>query len=111
MTSLHVKSHHHKSQQKTEYIITSYHISIHADADADAADTQPVTSLTYQPEIPQDITSHNITSNAIVTLNYSRSHSNRDSTITVTAQSSPMQHCYLLCDIIIILTTLCYWLS
>ena len=48
---------------------------IHADADAAATDTQPLTSLTYQPDIPQDITSHHITSHAIVTLNYSHSTS------------------------------------
>ena len=40
----HVISHH---------IITLHHISIHADTDADAADTQSVTS---QPEISRDIT-------------------------------------------------------
>ena len=52
--SCHVKSHRIRSNRTTEYSITSYQISIHADADA--ADTQPVTSLTYQPETPRGIT-------------------------------------------------------
>ena len=50
--SCHVKLHRIRSNRTTEHSITSYQISIHADADA----TRPLTSLTYQPEIPQDIT-------------------------------------------------------
>ena len=41
------------------YHIISCRILIHADTAA-ATDTQTVISLTYQPEIPQDITSHHI---------------------------------------------------
>ena len=49
-------------QSRMQHRIISYHIYrilIHADT-ATATDTQTVISLTYQPEIPQDITSHHI---------------------------------------------------
>jgi hypothetical protein len=49
-----------------------YRIFIHADTDADAdaaaTGTQPLTSLTYQPDIPQDTTSHYITSHHMLLL-------------------------------------------
>ena len=54
--SYHVTSHHKRSNRTTEHSITSYQITYRRTLDADAADTQPVTSLTYQLEIPQDIT-------------------------------------------------------
>ena len=44
------------NQVISSHNITSHQISIYADAHAAAADIQPLTSLTYQPEIPQDIT-------------------------------------------------------
>jgi hypothetical protein len=48
-------SHHIIGQNRT-----SYHILIHADAAATG--TQQVTPLTYQPEIPRDITLHQMLS-------------------------------------------------
>jgi hypothetical protein len=69
--------------------IISYRILIHAYTDAPAAtNTQPLTSLTYQADIPLDITSQNITeqnitSNAIAALKYSHSHSQSHSAIIV----------------------------
>jgi hypothetical protein len=60
--SRHFMLHHHITRRNivlnyiTEYDVTLHYISIHADGDAAATDTQPLTSLTYQSKIPQDIT-------------------------------------------------------
>ena len=69
-TSYHIISHDVTEQNKIlHYIhqIISYPILIQAYTNAAAAtNTQPLTSLTYQPEIPQGITSQNITSNKYI---------------------------------------------
>ena len=61
-TAYHITSRDVTERNRTKHYIISYRMLRHADADAAATDTQPLTSLTYQPEIPQDITSHHIIS-------------------------------------------------